>query len=192
MGVLVKMALGGQELNHPSLLLFSSPPRCNVVDVQYLASEGFLQFLDWFDDRGWYPLGRIIGGTIYPGLMFTAAVMYWVLNFFNITINIREVSRWRHACSLPPDFHRNLKDLVSWSNGSTAVGLLFVSRARWSQVCVFCAPIFAGNTAIASYLLTTEVRHRLLTDTDWPWRTHEAGHNAHACRTLTNFNILHC
>lgn len=63
------------------------------MDVQYLASEGFLQFLDWFDDRGWYPLGRIIGGTIYPGLMFTAAVMYWVLNFFNITINIREVRR---------------------------------------------------------------------------------------------------
>lgn len=62
-----------------------------VSRFQYLASEGFLQFLDWFDDRGWYPLGRIIGGTIYPGLMFTAAVMYWVLNFFNITINIREV-----------------------------------------------------------------------------------------------------
>ncbi len=28
------------------------------------------------------------------------------------------------------------------------------------QVCVFCAPIFAGNTAIASYLLTTEVTKR--------------------------------
>jgi hypothetical protein len=41
------------------------PPVCPYV--QYLASEGFLQFLDWFDDRGWYPLGRIIGGTIYPG-----------------------------------------------------------------------------------------------------------------------------
>jgi len=49
--------------------------------------------------------------------MFTAACMYWVLNLFNITINIREV-------------------------------------------CVFCAPIFAGNTAVASYLLTTEVTKR--------------------------------
>uniref|UniRef100_I2CR01 dolichyl-diphosphooligosaccharide--protein glycotransferase n=2 Tax=Nannochloropsis gaditana TaxID=72520 RepID=I2CR01_NANGC len=92
-------------------------PYFNFRTTKYLASEGFLEFLDWFDDRGWYPLGRIIGGTIYPGLMFTAAVMYWVLNFFNVTVNIREV-------------------------------------------CVFCAPIFAGNTAIASYLLTTEVTKR--------------------------------
>lgn len=39
----------------------------------------------------WYPLGRIVGGTIYPGLMLTAAVVYWVANFFNITLQIRNV-----------------------------------------------------------------------------------------------------
>jgi dolichyl-diphosphooligosaccharide--protein glycosyltransferase len=32
-----------------------------------------------FDAWCWYPLGRIIGGTIYPGLMYTASVIYWVL-----------------------------------------------------------------------------------------------------------------
>jgi dolichyl-diphosphooligosaccharide--protein glycosyltransferase len=66
-------------------------PYFNFRTTKYLAHEGFLNFLDWFDDRGWYPLGRTIGGTIYPGLMFTSASIYWVLNFFNITINIRNM-----------------------------------------------------------------------------------------------------
>jgi len=54
-------------------------------------TTGFLEFLNWFDDRGWYPLGRTIGGTIYPGLMLTAAIVYWTLNAVNLTINIRNV-----------------------------------------------------------------------------------------------------
>ena len=42
----------------------------NYRTTQYLASEGFYEFHNWFDDRAWYPLGRIIGGTIYPGKIF--------------------------------------------------------------------------------------------------------------------------
>jgi dolichyl-diphosphooligosaccharide--protein glycosyltransferase len=66
-------------------------PYFNFRTTKYLAHEGFLEFLNWFDDRGWYPLGRTIGGTIYPGLMLTAAVFYWALNFFHFTINIRNM-----------------------------------------------------------------------------------------------------
>jgi dolichyl-diphosphooligosaccharide--protein glycosyltransferase len=39
----------------------------------------------------WYPLGRIIGGTIYPGLMVTSATLYKILWFLNITIDIRNI-----------------------------------------------------------------------------------------------------
>ena len=66
-------------------------PYFNFRTTKYLAHEGFLEFLDWFDDRGWYPLGRTIGGTIYPGLMLSASMLYWALNAINITINIRNV-----------------------------------------------------------------------------------------------------
>lgn len=52
---------------------------------------GFYNFHNWFDDRAWYPLGRIIGGTIYPGLMVTSATLYKMLQFLNITIDIRNV-----------------------------------------------------------------------------------------------------
>lgn len=66
-------------------------PYFNFRTTKYLAHEGFLEFLNWFDDRGWYPLGRTIGGTIYPGLMLTAAAFHWIANFFFFTINIRHV-----------------------------------------------------------------------------------------------------
>ena len=42
-------------------------PYFNFRTTKFLTREGFYQFHNWFDDRAWYPLGRIIGGTIYPG-----------------------------------------------------------------------------------------------------------------------------
>ena len=61
-----------------------------------------------------YPLGRVVGGTVYPGLMITAGTIHAGLNGLGFTTNIQDV-------------------------------------------CVFTAPIFAGFTAIATYLLTSEV-----------------------------------
>jgi dolichyl-diphosphooligosaccharide--protein glycosyltransferase len=66
-------------------------PYFNYRTTQYLVKEGFHKFHNWFDDRAWYPLGRIIGGTIYPGLMVTSAVFYHLLNLLNITIEIRNI-----------------------------------------------------------------------------------------------------
>lgn len=43
-------------------------PYFNYRTTRYLAEKGFYDFHNWFDDTAWYPLGRIIGGTIYPGL----------------------------------------------------------------------------------------------------------------------------
>lgn len=37
-------------------------PYFNYRTTKFLAEEGFYQFHNWFDDRVWYPLGRIIGG----------------------------------------------------------------------------------------------------------------------------------
>ena len=66
-------------------------PYFNYRTTKYLADNGFYSFHNWFDDRAWYPLGRIIGGTIYPGLMVTASVIYHFLNTINVTIDVREV-----------------------------------------------------------------------------------------------------
>ena len=66
-------------------------PYFNYRTTKYLAEKGFYDFHNWFDDRAWYPLGRIIGGTIYPGLMVTSAAIYHFLQALNLTIDVRNV-----------------------------------------------------------------------------------------------------
>jgi dolichyl-diphosphooligosaccharide---protein glycosyltransferase len=92
-------------------------PYFNYRTTKFLATEGFYDFLNWFDDRAWYPLGRVVGGTIYPGLMATAAAIHAVLNWLNVSIDVR-------------------------------------------NMCVFLAPVFAANTALATYLLVVEVTRK--------------------------------
>ena len=51
--------------------------------TRYLQEKGYYSFHNWFDDRAWYPLGRIVGGTIYPGLMATSTgINHFHLYFF--------------------------------------------------------------------------------------------------------------
>ena len=38
-----------------------------------------------------YPLGRIVGGTVYPGLMLTSGLAWKLLHALNLPIHIREV-----------------------------------------------------------------------------------------------------
>ena len=38
--------------------------RFNYRATHHMSVHGFYEFLNWFDDRAWYPLGRIVGGTV--------------------------------------------------------------------------------------------------------------------------------
>jgi len=66
-------------------------PYFNFRSAKYLVDKGWYDFYNWFDDFSWYPLGRVVGGTVYPGIQITAAVMYWILNAFNFTVDMRNV-----------------------------------------------------------------------------------------------------
>lgn len=39
----------------------------------------------------WHPLGRVTGGTLYPGLMVTSGIIYHILRFLTIPVDIRNV-----------------------------------------------------------------------------------------------------
>ncbi|RLN25921.1 hypothetical protein BBJ28_00018990 [Nothophytophthora sp. Chile5] len=68
-------------------------PQFNFRVTKFLAQNGVYELLDWFDDRAWYPLGRIVGTTVYPGLMAAAAAMQWLMaEILRVPIAIR------HAC----------------------------------------------------------------------------------------------
>lgn len=87
-------------------------PWFNFRTTRVLAAQGFYNFLNWFDEYSWYPLGRIVGGTVFPGLMLTAGFVHRVLHLLNITVDIRNV------CVL----------LAPWFASNTAIASYFFAK----------------------------------------------------------------
>jgi len=54
-------------------------PYFNYRVTKFASEKGMAEFWNFFDDRTWYPLGRVVGGTIYPGLTLTATWIYWFI-----------------------------------------------------------------------------------------------------------------
>ncbi len=73
------------------LILAAVDPWFNFRATKYLVANGFYQFWDWFDDRTWHPLGRVTGGTLYPGLMVTSGAIYHLLRFLTVPVDIRNI-----------------------------------------------------------------------------------------------------
>jgi dolichyl-diphosphooligosaccharide--protein glycosyltransferase len=91
--------------------------RFNYRATHHMVVNGFYNFYNWFDERAWYPMGRIVGGTVYPGLMVTSGLIHWVLHALNITIHIREI-----CVFLAPFF-----------SGLTAIATYLLTKELWSQ-----------------------------------------------------------
>jgi dolichyl-diphosphooligosaccharide---protein glycosyltransferase len=55
--------------------------RFNFRATQYLADNGIEKFFKWFDHMSWYPLGRPVGTTIYPGMQLVAVYLWDLLKW---------------------------------------------------------------------------------------------------------------
>lgn len=44
-------------------------PWFNYRATKFLVNHDFKEFWNFFDSESWYPLGRNVGATVYPGLM---------------------------------------------------------------------------------------------------------------------------
>lgn len=82
-----------------------------------MVEHGFYNFHNWFDERAWYPLGRIVGGTVYPGLMLTSGLIHHVLNLLSIPIHIRDI-----CVFLAPIF-----------SGLTAFATYLLTKELWNE-----------------------------------------------------------
>ncbi|XP_057859934.2 dolichyl-diphosphooligosaccharide--protein glycosyltransferase subunit STT3B [Cryptomeria japonica] len=103
-------------------------PYFNYRTTLYLTEKGFYEFWNWFDYESWYPLGRIIGGTLYPGLMVTAALIYWALRLLSFVVHIREV------CVLTAPFFASNTTIVAyffgkelWDSGAGLVAAALIA-----------------------------------------------------------------
>ena len=65
-------------------------PWFNYRATEYLAKHGVYQFFHWYDYESWYPLGRPVGTTIYPGMQLSSVAIWRVMNEwlgYSMTLN---------------------------------------------------------------------------------------------------------
>ena len=66
-------------------------PWFNFRTTRFLTEKGVYEFWNWYDSESWHPLGRVIGGTIFPGIMFTSSMIKWTMDFFAFPLDIRNI-----------------------------------------------------------------------------------------------------
>uniref|UniRef100_A0A7S1XDK1 dolichyl-diphosphooligosaccharide--protein glycotransferase n=1 Tax=Compsopogon caeruleus TaxID=31354 RepID=A0A7S1XDK1_9RHOD len=117
-------------------------PWFNFRSTKVLVDQGSYAFWNWFDQRSWYPLGRIVGGTVYPGIMYTAYVMHALLHTIGFKVDIREV------CVLTAPTFSFLTALAAYllttECADSAAGLL-------AAVTVVIAPGYMSRSVAGSY-----------------------------------------
>jgi dolichyl-diphosphooligosaccharide--protein glycosyltransferase len=66
-------------------------PWFNFRSTRFMWENGIYGFHNWFDSESWHPLGRVVGGTVFPGLMFTSCSIKWVIDWLSFPIDIRNI-----------------------------------------------------------------------------------------------------
>ena len=74
-------------------------PWFNFRATQYLADNGLEKFFHWFDYMSWYPLGRPVGSTIYPGMQLSAVAIWEGLKGSSWAMSLNDV-----CCYIPAWF----------------------------------------------------------------------------------------
>ncbi|CAM9246234.1 unnamed protein product [Ectocarpus fasciculatus] len=73
------------------LVIHEFDPWFNFRATQYLADNGLDKFFKWYDYMSWYPLGRPVGTTIYPGMQMLSVFLWNTLNSFGYEISLNDV-----------------------------------------------------------------------------------------------------
>ncbi|MBS7628482.1 hypothetical protein KEJ23_00640, partial [Candidatus Bathyarchaeota archaeon] len=63
-------------------------PYMQYFITEYIVKNGFTSFFSWHDTTTWYPWGRNIALTSYPGLAFTTAVLYRFLHSIGVEVSL--------------------------------------------------------------------------------------------------------
>ncbi|KAH9034583.1 Oligosaccharyl transferase STT3 subunit [Lactarius pseudohatsudake] len=117
-------------------------PWFNYRATRVLASKGFYEFWNWFDPTAWYPLGRVVGGTIYPGLMATSGVIYNLLHSLHLPVDIRNV-----CVLLAPGFSA----LTAWATYMFTKELKDESAGLLAAAFIGIVPGYISRSVAGSY-----------------------------------------
>ncbi|CBH10989.1 oligosaccharyl transferase subunit, putative [Trypanosoma brucei gambiense DAL972] len=72
-------------------LIHEFDPWFNYRATQYLSDNGWRAFFQWYDYMSWYPLGRPVGTTIFPGMQLTGVAIHRVLEMLGRGMSINNI-----------------------------------------------------------------------------------------------------
>jgi len=108
-------------------------PWFNFRATKYLAANGWDAFFKWYDYKVWYPLGRPVGTTIYPGMQISSVVIWKMLAYVN-GMSLNDV-----CCLVPAWFGVSASVFLgfltaecsgSWASGAVAALIMSVVPAH--------------------------------------------------------------
>lgn len=122
-------------------LIHEFDPWFNFRVAQYLAKNGWFKFAKWYDYMSWYPIGRPIGTTTYPGMQF-ASIGIWKV------MKLLPKAEWEMKW---------LEQLPKgWKTYFPGHGKLSFSSMSLNDVCVLTPAWFGGVATLFLVLLTME------------------------------------
>jgi dolichyl-diphosphooligosaccharide--protein glycosyltransferase len=105
------------------LVIHEFDPWFNFRATQYLADNGWTAFFQWFDHRSWYPLGRPVGTTIYPGMQIVSVCLWKIFEYIGHPMSLNDV-----CCYVPAWFGAiatSCLGLLTWEcTGSPNAGVI--------------------------------------------------------------------
>jgi len=94
--------------------------------TEYVVKNGFTSWFSWYDHMTWYPWGRDVPTTNYPGVAFSAAVVYLFLKSIGVEMSLYQF------CVLFPVI----------MGAATCVTLYFLGRDVWSRSVALLSSLF--------------------------------------------------
>jgi dolichyl-diphosphooligosaccharide--protein glycosyltransferase len=65
-------------------------PYSHYRSAEYIVNKGFLSWFTWRDPQRWYPFGIQVSTTYFPGVAFTAAFLYKIVQMLALPISLYE------------------------------------------------------------------------------------------------------
>eukprot|EP00930_Biecheleria_cincta_P015422 TRINITY_DN1287_c0_g2_i2.p1 TRINITY_DN1287_c0_g2~~TRINITY_DN1287_c0_g2_i2.p1 ORF type:complete len:871 (-),score=115.64 TRINITY_DN1287_c0_g2_i2:314-2926(-) len=126
-------------------------PWFNYRASEYLAQHGLSKFFKWYDYMSWYPLGRPIGTTIYPGMQMWAVAIWEAFKKvpdMTLSLPFLEVLR-----PLVTRLHsQGWPFLPSPFNTTFKIGPMSVN-----DICCMIPPWFGASASLCTGLLAYEI-----------------------------------
>lgn len=86
-------------INEYGLVIHEFDPWFNYRATEYLHEHGLKEFFHWYDHRSWYPIGRPVGTTIYPGMQMTSVGIWHFLQWAGYPMLLNDI-----CCYVPAWF----------------------------------------------------------------------------------------